>query len=210
MDKSTYLFIFMNACYPTSRSSSKLYYFCYHRICFSLLWKDYREVLYLRREYQHTLSIPADPSFIRPLLIYDDRCLSCGQFAFWVKKLSGGWIRLAGHYNSPEAMKVKKAIFPDGYDPTQMFWLINKNGAFGARSGLMEVFKEIIRGILKTRIGSNVPNDCEGCILTQDVTLFNNHSCDHLAGSSCASIRDTWTRTVDMLRNSGKYSHRAK
>lgn len=158
------------------------------------------------------LEIPVSSAFSRPLLIYDDRCSSCGQFAFWARRLSGGWIRLAGHYYSPEAMNVKKSIFPDDYDPTRMFWLINKNGAFGARSGLMEVFKEIIRGRIKPRLGNNFPNDRKGCIFTkdEDVTLFNNSTCSDLAGSSCASFQDTWTRIVGMLMNSDKYRHHVK
>ena len=61
------------------------------------------------------------------------------KFAFWAKRLSRGWIRIAGHHYSPEATNAKKFIFPDNYDPTQMFWLINKNGAYGARSGLVQV-----------------------------------------------------------------------
>ena len=105
------------------------------------------------------LPIPMSSPFSRPLLIYDDRCSSCWRFAFWARRLSGGWIRLAGHYYSPEATKVKRFIFPDDYDPTKMFWLINKNGAFGARSALMEVFKEIIRGLFKTKIANSFPDN---------------------------------------------------
>ena len=153
-----------------------------------------------------------ETSYSRPLLIYDDRCSSCRQFALWARRLSGRWIRLAGHYYSPEASKVKKSIFPDDYDPTQMFWLINKKGAFGARSGLVEVFKEIIRGLIRTRIGDNIPNVREEYTSTEgeDVTLFNNNSCSHLTGSICASFRDTWTRIIGMLRRSDKYHHDTK
>jgi hypothetical protein len=155
------------------------------------------------------LPTPMSPPFSRPLLIYDDRCSSCRQFALWARRLSGGWIRLAGHYYSPEASKVKKSIFPDNYDPTQMFWLINKNGAFGARSGMMEVLKEIIRGLVKARKGDDLPNVREGSTLNdgEDVTLFNNDSCSRLTGSGCASFRDTFTRIIGMLRTSDKYRH---
>jgi hypothetical protein len=158
------------------------------------------------------LSTPDTSPFSRPLLIYDDRCSSCRQFALWARRLSGGWIRLAGHYYSPEASKVKKSIFPDDYDPTQMFWLINKKGAFGARSGLVEVFKEIIRSLIRTRIGDNIPDVREEYTSTEgeDVTLFNNNSCSHLTGSVCASISDTWTRIIGMLRTSDKYHHHTK
>jgi hypothetical protein len=43
-------------------------------------------------------------------------------------------------------MDAKKAVFPEGYDATKMFWLINSSGAFGARSGLSHVAKEIVVG----------------------------------------------------------------
>lgn len=169
---------------------------------------DKQEILYLRKEYQNILSIPKGSAFLRPLLIYDDKCSSCGQFALWARRLSGGWIRLAGHYNSPEAIKVKKAIFAEDYDSTQMFWLINRNGAFGARSGLKEVFKEIIRGIFKTRLRGNFLNDRpEYNLPGDDVTAFKYHTCDHLTESKCATMGDTWTRIIRMLRNSDIYRH---
>ena len=155
------------------------------------------------------MSTPETSSYSRPLLIYDDRCSSCRQFALWARRLSGGWIRLAGHYYSPKAMKVKKSIFPDDYDPTRMFWLINKNGAFGGRSGLMEVIKEIIRGNVRTRIRNNFSNVREEYTSTEgeDVTLLNNNSCCSFAGSGCTSFSDTWSRIFGMLRNSDKYHH---
>jgi len=87
--------------------------------------------------------------FNRPLMIYDDKCYSCAKFAHAASWLSRGWIRTAGHYYSQEARDAKKMIFPAGYDPTRMFWLVNSSGAFGARSGLPHAVKEIFRGWLK-------------------------------------------------------------
>ena len=155
------------------------------------------------------LSTPLTSPFSRPLLIYDDRCLLCIQFAVWAKRFSGGWIRLAGHYYSPEAMEVKRSIFPADYDSTQMFWLINKNGAYGARFGLIELFKEILRGLIKTRIGNNPFKDGEDSVFVEneDSTLCNDNTCSNLAGSNCASFWDTWSRIATMLRNSAKYCH---
>jgi hypothetical protein len=41
-----------------------------------------------------------------------------------------------------------------------MFWLINKNGAYGARSGLVQVVKEIIIGLYKgKRVKKEENND---------------------------------------------------
>ena len=87
--------------------------------------------------------------FNRPLMIYDDKCYSCERFAHAASKASRGWIRIAGHYYSQDAKDAKKMIFPPGYDPTKMFWLINRTGAFGARSGLPQVAKEIVKGWFK-------------------------------------------------------------
>lgn len=80
-------------------------------------------------------------------MIYDDKCYSCTKFAQIARTISRGWIRTAGHYYSEEALEAKKAIFPSGYDSTKMFWLVDKTGAYGARSGLPRVAKEIAFGI---------------------------------------------------------------
>ena len=65
--------------------------------------------------------------------------------------LSRGWIRAAGHYYSQVAKEAKDMIFPTDYDATKMFWLINKSGAHGARSGLLPLAKEILIGIVRGR-----------------------------------------------------------
>jgi hypothetical protein len=90
-------------------------------------------------------------SFKRPLLIYDDKCYSCAKFAKVASILSRGWIRTAGHFYSREARDAKEMIFPDDYDATKMFWLINRSGAYGARSGLLPLAKEIFIGIFRGR-----------------------------------------------------------
>ncbi len=86
--------------------------------------------------------------FKRPLLIYDDKCYSCTKFALAASVLSRGWIRTAGHYYSQEAKDAKNIVFQPGYDSTKMFWLINRRGAFGARSGLLQVVREIGFGVI--------------------------------------------------------------
>jgi hypothetical protein len=86
--------------------------------------------------------------FARPLLIYDDSCGPCTGFARAASNLSRGWIRTAGH-GSNKAAKAKAAVFPQGYDATRMFWLINRRGAFGARAGLAPLLREIVAGWFK-------------------------------------------------------------
>ena len=82
--------------------------------------------------------------FSRPLLICNDTCLSCGNFAKIVNIISRGWIRSADIIIQKEASEAKQVIFPKGYDATEIFWLINSKGAFGARAGLMPVVKEVL------------------------------------------------------------------
>lgn len=99
--------------------------------------------------------------FQRPLLIYDDKCYSCAKFARVASALSRHWIRVAGHYYSQEAKEAKEMIFPPGYDATKMFWLVNKNGAHGARSGLLPVAREIISGMFRGGKAGEVTAACE-------------------------------------------------
>jgi len=108
--------------------------------------------------------------FARPLLIYDDKCYSCTRFARIASALSRGWIRTAGHYYSQEAKEAKAVVFPEGYDPTNMFWLINSRGAFGARAGLPRVAKEIVAGWFKG--GRNADRFAPVCEYTQEMSCY--------------------------------------
>jgi hypothetical protein len=127
--------------------------------------------------------------FERPLLIFDDTCRVCGQFAIYVNHLSRGWIRIAGHYDSYEANNAKSLIFPNDYDSTSMFWLINTNGAFGGRAGLLPVLVEIIKGTFrKTREVENP-----------------NLACRDIEKRSCSSLRSTFARMISLFKNSKQY-----
>jgi len=52
-------------------------------------------------------------------------------------------------------------IFPPGYDSTRMFWLVNRTGAFGARSGLLPLAKETIVGMFRGGKASDIVAACE-------------------------------------------------
>jgi hypothetical protein len=113
-------------------------------------------------------------AFERPLLIYDDKCYSCTKFAKIASMLSRSWISAAGHYYSQEAKEAKEMIFPPDYDTTKMFWLINKSGAHGARSGLLPLAKEILVGIFRGGGGGKVSNIGAACEFDK---TNNNMSC---------------------------------
>ena len=136
--------------------------------------------------------------FSQPLLIYDDKCSSCTKFANAAAKLSRGWIRIAGHYFSQEALDAKQTVFPPGYDPTKMFWLINKRGAFGARSGLFQTIKEIITGNFKSTSKNKYSKD-------HNIKLAAATGCSYSDRESCMSTRTTLSRMYNMMRNSDKF-----
>jgi hypothetical protein len=88
--------------------------------------------------------------------------------------LSRGWIRVTGHYYSQVAKETKEMIFPADYDPTKMFWIINRSGAHGARSGLLPLAKEILVGIFR---GSGKIGDISAAC---EYDKINNISCYRL------------------------------
>ncbi len=147
--------------------------------------------------------------FSRPLLIYDDKCSSCTKFAITAAKLSGGWIRIAGHYYSQEAIDSKKMIFPPGYDATKMFWLINRKGAFGARLGLVQVVKEIIFGVFK-RMSKPQHNNKDHNSNNYNNNNYNSNNnrpaetCNYGDKDSCMSTKNTLGRIFDLMKNGDK------
>jgi hypothetical protein len=155
-------------------------------------------------------SASAENQFLRPLLIYDDMCSSCTRFAKTAAKMSRGWIRIAGHYKSQEAINVKKAIFPNNYDATRMFWLINKKGAFGARFGLTQTAKEILIGNFKwfedkyRRRTKNNNGDANSSLKDENETL--QIQCNYKDESSCMSTKSSLNRLFNMLKNSDKFN----
>ena len=134
--------------------------------------------------------------FLRPLLIYDDKCFSCTKFANIARVLSGGYIRIAGHYYSDEAIRAKSIVFPASYESTEMFWLINRNGAYGARCGLLQVIKEIILAQIKRRYvknGTRRPMDKYNC-----------------QSNLCGTPVNTLKRIAGLMMNSRKFTFHGK
>ncbi|MGN6348687.1 MAG: hypothetical protein ACTHLL_02935 [Candidatus Nitrosocosmicus sp.] len=153
----------------------------------------------------------SENQFSRPLLIYDDMCSSCARFAKTAARVSRGWIRIAGHYKSQEAINVKKAIFPSNYDATKMFWLVNKKGAFGARSGLTQTAKEILIGNFKwfeDKCGkrNNNDNNNEANSSLKDGNETLQIQCNYDNKASCMSTKSTLNRLFNMLKKSDKFN----
>ena len=123
----------------------------------------------------------------QPVLIYDNKCSPCWKGAKIARRLSRGRIRLIGHYDSDDfSDEVKTAVFPPGYDPTSMSWLVNKNGAYGGRAWIVPLALEIIKGIT---MGSkrNAPVQKED------------------PGNACMMRRSWYRYIMGFLRSSGRF-----
>lgn len=131
--------------------------------------------------------------FKRPLLIYDDKCYSCTKFAELARTFSRGWIRIAGHYHSDQAALAKSMVFPPGYDSTQMFWLVTSSGAYGARSGLTRVVREIAVGLFKGPGVQGQHDQAAACEYTVE-------------GMSCFTSTNVLKRLVGLLSHGKTFS----
>ena len=75
-----------------------------------------------------------------PVLIYDDYCASCTNFAKITNRMFRGKITILGHYTQ-EGRELKQKIFPKNYDGTEMSWFVTENKAYGGRKVLIQLLK---------------------------------------------------------------------
>ena len=96
-----------------------------------------------------------------PLMIYDDKCYVCIQFAKIVNFFAKGRLRMIGHYT-----EFGKSIRDNHLDENalEMFWFIDKNTAYGGRAALRPLISNIFN-IDNTNCNQiSVQESCEiGC-----------------------------------------------
>ncbi len=78
----------------------------------------------------------------RAILLYDNRCRVCISFAKNIRRLSRGGIIIIGHYSKEG--EIFNNLLPEA---RSMFWIIINNNAYGGRSGLIPLLKEICKRI---------------------------------------------------------------
>ena len=96
-----------------------------------------------------------------PLVIYDNECYLCVQFAKLVNFLAKGRLHFVGHYTD-----FGKQIREDVLDSNalEMFWFIDTNTAYGGRAALGPLFSAIFNVSKKKIQNKIVENSCElGC-----------------------------------------------
>ena len=96
-----------------------------------------------------------------PLVIYDNECYLCVQFAKFVNFLTKGRLRLVGHYTD-----FGKEIRDNILDTSalEMFWFIDEKTAYGGRAALGPLFSAILRVNKKNTQKKVVEDSCTlGC-----------------------------------------------
>ena len=115
-----------------------------------------------------------------PLVVYDNQCRICIQFAKVVNYLAKGKIRLIGHYT--DFGKQIRENFLDS-SALEMFWFIDEKMAYGGRAALGPLFSAILR--VK---GTNSEN------------MIFQESCD----IKCNDTTAVFFRSASLLTNSKK------
>ena len=96
-----------------------------------------------------------------PLVIYDNECYLCVQFAKFVNFLAKGRLRFVGHYTD-----FGKKIRDNSLDSNalEMFWFIDSNTAYGGRAAIGPLLTAIFNVSKKKIQNKIVENSCElGC-----------------------------------------------
>ena len=115
-----------------------------------------------------------------PLVVYDNQCRVCIQFAKVVNYLAKGKLRLIGHYT--DFGKQIRENFLD-QSALEMFWFIDSKTAYGGRAALGPLFSAILH--VKD-------NNSENMVFQE--------SCD----IKCNDTTAVFFRSVSLLTNSRK------
>ena len=96
-----------------------------------------------------------------PLVIYDNECYLCVQFAKLVNFLAKGRLHFVGHYTY-FGKQIRENVLDS--NALEMFWFLDTNTAYGGRAALGPLFSAIFNVSKKKIKNKIVENSCElGC-----------------------------------------------
>jgi len=78
---------------------------------------------------------------IIPLVVYDNRCYLCIQFAKFVNFLAKGRLHFVGHYTD-FGKQIRESVLDS--NALEMFWFIDNKTAYGGRAALGPLFSAIL------------------------------------------------------------------
>ena len=111
-----------------------------------------------------------------PLMIYDNECYVCVQFAKLVNYLAKGRLYLVGHYT--DFGKDLRDNFLDS-SALKMFWFIDSKTAYGGRAAISPLFSAIwnsSKSFPKKKIQSNDTLRCKSpaAVFLRSASLLTN------------------------------------
>ena len=77
-----------------------------------------------------------------PLVIYDNECYLCVQFAKFVNFLAKGRLHFVGHYTD-FGKQIRESVLDSS--ALEMFWFIDKKTAYGGRAAIVPLLSTILR-----------------------------------------------------------------
>jgi hypothetical protein len=119
---------------------------------------------------------------LTPLVIYDNQCYLCTKFAQIVNLLARGKLLLIGHYSEIGETIRKNTL---DQDALKMFWLIDRNTAYGGRAALIPLFSAIIKSRGSGNSELIIPNNCI---------------------KECKNVKSVFVRSASLFTNSRKIS----
>ena len=97
-----------------------------------------------------------------PLVIYDNECYLCVQFAKFVNFLTKGRLLLVGHY-TVFGKQIRNSILDS--NALEMFWFIDEKTAYGGRAAVSPLFSAILhvnkKNVQKKVVEDSCSLDCK-------------------------------------------------
>ena len=97
-----------------------------------------------------------------PLVIYDNECYLCVQFAKFVNFLTKGRLRFVGHYTG-FGKQIRNNILDSS--ALEMFWFIDEKTAYGGRAAIGPLFSAILhvnkKNVQKKIVEDSCNLDCK-------------------------------------------------
>jgi len=115
-----------------------------------------------------------------PIVVYDNQCYLCTKFAKTIDFISRGKLTMVGHYSN-FGEELRKNILDES--ALEMFWLIDKNRAYGGRAALLPLLKSIITTRNKKSHKTKIDEKCE---------------------QECKTVKAVFFRSASLLTNSKK------
>jgi len=96
-----------------------------------------------------------------PLVIYDNECYLCVQFAKFVNFLAKGRLHFVGHYTD-FGKQIRESVLDS--NALEMFWFIDNKTAYGGRAALGPLLSAILNIGKKNAQKNVIQGSCElGC-----------------------------------------------